>query len=70
MPVPVTVNEPLTLFSFMPIAPPSDETLVSDITSGVVPLARVISTAVAPVLLIVPLVVVIVLLLSVASKPR
>jgi hypothetical protein len=54
----------------MPFTPPSDETLVNDITSGVVPLARVISTAVAPVLLIVPLVVVIVLLLSVASKPR
>jgi len=46
------------------------ETLVNEIASGVVPLARVISTAIAPLVVIAPLVEVIVLVLSVASRPR
>ena len=46
------------------------ETLVSEIASGVVPLVRVISTAVAPVVVIAPLVEVIVFVLSVASNAR
>ena len=47
VPVPLTVKLPLVLRSFMPLGAPLAETLVSDITSGVVLEARVISTAVA-----------------------
>jgi hypothetical protein len=54
----------------MPFGAPLLETLVSDTANGVVLEARVISTAVPVVVLIVPLVVVIVLVLSVASNPR
>ena len=57
VPVPVTVNEPLTLLSFTPFTPPADETLVSDMTRGVVPIVRVISTAVELLLVMAPLVV-------------
>lgn len=71
VPVPTTVKLPVVFERIMPLpAPPDEETLVSEIISGVVPTARVISTAVAPELLIVPLVEAMVLLLSVASKPR
>jgi hypothetical protein len=66
---PTIVKLPLVLVKTMPLAPPLAETLVSETASGVVLLARVISTATAPLLLIVPLVVVIVLVLFVASKP-
>jgi hypothetical protein len=54
----------------MPFAAPLLETLVSTIASGVVLEARVISTAVPVVVAIVPLVLVIVCVLSVANKPR
>jgi hypothetical protein len=53
----------------MPFAAPLLETLVSTIAKGVVLEARVISTAVPVVVLMAPLVVVIVWVLSVASKP-
>jgi hypothetical protein len=69
-PVPVTVKLPEVLDSMMPLVPPLAETLVSETESGVVLLARVISTAVLVVVLIVPLVVVMVWVLSVASRPR
>src|ERR1051325_6218125 len=69
-PVPVMVKLPEVLDSMIPLDPPLAETLVSETASGVVLLARVISTAVFVVVLMVPLVVVIVLLLSVASRPR
>src|SRR6185295_13505741 len=70
-PVPVTLKLPLVFERMMPLAaPPEDETLVCEMASGVLPLARVISTAVAPGALIAPLVLVMVPLLSVASNPR
>src|SRR4051812_37067319 len=70
-PLPATVKLPLVFCNVMPLAvPPVDETLVRTMLKGVVLEARVISTAVALLALIVPLVDVIVLLLSVASKPR
>jgi len=69
-PVPVIVKLPEVLDSMIPRDPPLAETVVSDTASGVVRLARVISTAVAPEVLMVPLVVVIVCVLSVASRPR
>ncbi len=54
----------------MPVAvPPLEDTLVKVTLNGVVLLLRVISTAVALGALIVPLVVVMVLLLSVATNP-
>jgi len=68
-PVPVTVKLPEVLDSMMPLEPPFAETVVSETASGVVLLARVISTAVAPEVLIVPLVIVSVCVLSVANKP-
>lgn len=69
-PVPTTVKLPLVFERMIPLlAPPEEETLVSETTSGVVPLARVISTAVAPLLLIAPLLLVMVPLLFVATRP-
>src|SRR3954454_20441378 len=68
---PVTVKLPLVFCRVMPLlAPPLDETLTRLILKGVVLLLRVISTAVAPLLVMVPLVAVIVLVLSVAMSPR
>ena len=56
-PSPATVKLPLVFCSVMPFAvPPVDVTLVSEMLKGVVLLARVISTAVAPLVLIAPLV--------------
>ena len=69
-PVPVMVKLPEVLDSMIPLGPPLAETLVNETASGVVLLARVISTAVAPDVLTLPLAVVIVLVLSVASRPR
>src|SRR6185369_7920589 len=69
-PVPVMVKLPEVLDSMMPLGPPLADTVVSETASGVVLLARVISTAVAPEVLTVPLGMVIVWVLSVASKPR
>ena len=71
-PVPVTVKLPEVPDSMMPLGPPLAETVVSETVSGVVPLARVISTAVdpAPEVLMVPLGMVIFPVFSVASKPR
>jgi hypothetical protein len=54
----------------IPLLAPLSETLTSDMASGVVPLARVISTAIAPLVLIDPPVDVSVMLLLVASSPR
>jgi len=67
--LPTTVKLPLVFVSRMPLLPPLADTLVSVTTSGVVLLDRVISTAIAPLVLIAPLVVVIVVVLSVANKP-
>src|SRR5687767_783542 len=69
-PLPATVKLPFVLLSTMPFVAALAETLVCDIASGVVPLARVTSTAVAPVVVIAPLVDVRVIELSVASSPR
>ena len=71
-PVPVTVKLPEVFDSMMPLVPPVAETEVSETASGVVLLARVISTAVdpGPEVLTVPLGIVIVWVLSVASRPR
>ena len=69
-PVPVTVKLPEVLDSMIPLEPPLAETVVSETARGVVLLARVISTAVAPEVLTVPLGTVMVPVLSVASKPR
>ena len=60
VPVPFTVKLPLVLRSLMPLGAPLAETLVSEITSGVVLDARVISTAVPVVVVIAPLVAVMV----------
>ena len=54
-PVPVMVKLPEVLDSMIPLGPPLAETVVSETLSGVVPLARVISTAVAPLVVTVPL---------------
>jgi hypothetical protein len=54
----------------IPLAPPFAATLVRETASGVVLLDRVISSAIAPLAVIVPLGIVIVLVLSVASRPR
>ena len=55
-----------------PVVPDAlfNETLVSAIARGVVLLLRVISRAVAPLVLIAPLAEVMVIVLSVASNPR
>src|SRR5882672_2881641 len=68
--LPVTVKLPFVFESKIPFEPPFAETLVSETTSGVVPLLRVISTAVAPLVVIAPLVEVMVKVFSVASSPR
>ena len=68
-PSPVTVKLPLVLVRTIPFGPPVVETLVSETASGVVLLARVISTAAAPLVLMVPLVTVMVCVLSVANSP-
>src|SRR5687768_3364386 len=71
VPSPLMVKLPLVLLRKIPFGGAVlADTLVSDTAKGVVPLDRVISTAVAPLVLIAPLVEVMVLLLSVASKPR
>src|ERR1051325_1557997 len=72
-PVPVMVKLPEVLDSMIPLVPPLAETVVSETFRGVVLGApRVISTAVdpAPEVVIVPLGIVMVPLLSVASRPR
>src|SRR5215813_8366287 len=69
-PAPDTVKLPLVLVNVMPLVPPLAAMLVRETANGVVPLLRVISTAVAPVVLTLPLGMVIVLVLSVASSPR
>ena len=56
----MTVKLPLVLVSTMPLGPPVVETLVSETASGVVLLARVISTATLLLVLTVPLVAVMV----------
>ena len=69
VPSPITLKLPLVLERRMPLAvPPEEVTLVKVIVKGVVLLVRVISTAVAPLLLITPLVAVIVPLFSVARR--
>ena len=69
-PSPVTVKLPLTLVSLIPLAALLlADTLVSDTASGVAPLALVISTAVLPLVVMVPVGTVVVLVLSVASNP-
>ena len=67
-PVPVMVKLPEVLDSMIPLDPPLAETVVSETASGVVLLARVISTAVLVVVVMVPLVIVIVVVLSVARR--
>ena len=54
-PSPVMVKLPLVLVRTIPFVPPLAETLVRETARGVVPLARVISTATAPVVVTVPL---------------
>src|SRR5258708_3215187 len=69
-PSPFTAKLPLVLLRDIPsFVPPEDETLVSEIASGVVALLRVILTAAPLPELIAPLVVVMVLVFSVAFKP-
>src|SRR6185369_6081490 len=68
-PVPVMVKLPEVLDSMIPLDPPLAETVVSETASGVVLLARVISTAVPFVVVTVPLGMVMVWVLSVASNP-
>jgi len=69
-PLPATVKLPEVLDRRIPFEPPVAATLVSPMTNGVVPTPRVISTAVAPLVVIAPLVDVRVIELSVASRPR
>src|SRR5689334_13836975 len=70
VPSPFTVKLPLVLFREMPsFVPPLDDTLVSEIASGVVPLVLLTLIAVPLPVLIVPLVVVMVPLFSVAFNP-
>ena len=71
-PVPVMVKLPEVPDSMIPLGPPLAETVVNETVSGVVPAARVISTAVdpAPEVVIVPLGMVMFWVLSVASRPR
>ncbi len=49
------VKLPVVLVRTIPFGPPLVDTLVSDTVNGVVPPARVISTAAAPVVVTVPL---------------
>ena len=67
-PFPVTVKLPEVLVRMIPFEAPLLETLVSDTARGVVPAARVISTGMPVVVAMSPLVVVIVFVLSVASR--
>ena len=68
-PSPLTEKLPEVFFRKMPFGPPVVETLVRATARGVVLLARLISTAAAPEVVSVPLVIVIVWVLSVANKP-
>ena len=68
VPSPFTVKLPEVFFKKIPLGPPVVETLVSATTKGVVEEAREISTADAPLVLSVPLVVVMVFVLSVATN--
>src|SRR4051812_16230442 len=71
VPSPLIVKLPLVFFRKIPLGGAVlADTLVSDMANGVVPLVREISTAVAPLVLIAPLVEVMVFVLSVASRPR
>lgn len=70
LPLPVTVKLPVVLVRTIPFGPPLVETLVSDTVNDVVPPARVISTAAAPVVVTVPLGMVMLGVLLVACKPR
>src|SRR5689334_12182615 len=68
-PSPTTVKLPLVFESVMPFAVPPEELMLVNVRfKGVVLLLRVISTAVAPLLLIVPLVAVMVVVLLVARS--
>ena len=70
VPVPTTVKLPLVFERIIPFAvPPDEETVVSEITTGVAPLLLVTLTAPPLPVLITPLVVVMVLVLSVALNP-
>ena len=68
--VPLTVKLPEVFLRKMPFGPPVVETVFRTTDSGVVLLARLISTPAAPVVVIVPLGMVMVWVLSVASRPR
>ena len=68
--LPTMAKLPLVLVRTIPFVPPLAETLVSEIARGVVLLERVISTAGLPLVVTVPLGIVMVLVLSVASNPR
>src|SRR5688500_9804901 len=68
-PSPLTEKLPEVFLRKIPFGPPVVETLVSATAKGVVLLARLISTAAAPLVTSVPLVAVIVWVLSVANKP-
>src|SRR6185369_13335302 len=70
VPSPTTVKLPLVFWSIMPVAdPPLDDTAVNVMLSGVEPPVRLIFTAVALGAVIVPLVLVMVPLLSIATSP-
>lgn len=69
-PFPVMVKLPVVFVITMPLVPPLAETRVSEILRGVLPPARVISTAAALLVVMLPLVAIIVWVLLVASKPR
>ena len=70
LPPPVMVKLPFVLVRTIPPVPPLAETLVSETVNGVVPVGFVISTATAFEVETLPLGMVMVPLLSVASKPR
>ena len=55
LPLPVMVKLPVVLVRTIPFGPPFVDTLVSDTVNGVLPPARVISTAAAPVVVTEPL---------------
>src|SRR6185503_4300583 len=69
-PLPETVKLPDVFERKIPFGPPLAATLTNEIARGVSPLARVISTAAAPLLETAPLVAVMVIVLSAASRPR
>ena len=70
VPSPLTEKLPEVFFRKMPFGPPVVETFVRATASGVVLVLREISTPAAPLVMMVPLVIVMVCVLSVANKPR